>query len=268
MKVHHVLNRISIIVLIFAAGYPLSAASSQLPTGREVIEAWIQAGGGRKELLKIENSVTRGTLDIKTLGLEGTFTIYMARPNKIRARFDIEGFGVIERGFDGNVYWDRRTSTGPRILKGTERRINVALAYFDAVYYDQIFKEIRCEGTEEVQGQPCYKIALVPEGCDPITVYYAQETGLPLKEELVVQRLYRRDRVVNTIKGYKKINGLHIPHLNIEHVAGTVTHRQTESIEFNATLPEGIFTLPEDVRALLDEEKALDASPSSDVFVD
>jgi hypothetical protein len=62
------------------------------------------------------------------------------------------------------------------------------------------------------------------------------------------------DHVVNAVKEYKTMNGLCVPYLNVEQVQGTVTHRRTESIEFNVEMPDGIFDLPEDVKALLEEE--------------
>ena len=269
MKTHHIICRIcSVLILCYTCCPGLYAASSLLPTGTEVVERCIKASGGREEMLKVQNSLTKGTVEIKTLGLRGTFTVYRARPNKIRAQFDIEGLGVMERGFDGEVYWDKNVSTGARILQGPERQINVLLAYFDATYYDQIYREIRCDGVEEVEGQPCYKVALVPEGCDPITDYYAKDTSLPLREELTIQRLYHQDRLVNTVKEYKTINGLFMPYLNIEQLGGTLTYRRTDSIELNVALPEGIFDLPKDVKALLDQENVPDESSSQTHHVD
>ena len=69
--------------------------------------------------------------------------------------------------------------------------------------------------------------------------------------------------VTNTIMAYKDFDGQKMPSLKVQKVRDMETHRTVESIELNGKLPEGIFDLPQEIKALIKEQAALDANEVS-----
>ncbi len=65
--------------------------------------------------------------------------------------------------------------------------------------------------------------------------------------------------VTNTIMAYKTFDGQQMPALQVQKVRGMETHRTVQSVELNGVLPKGIFDLPEEIKALVQERAALEA---------
>jgi len=238
-------------------------AQSTPMTAQDIVEKAIRALGGRDKMLEVNHCFARGTLDIKSVDIQGTFKIYSARPNKFYAWFDVNSMGILERGFDGSVYWEKSSASGARIFTGDELKTNALLAAFDLLYYDQLYKELKFKGVSEVNNQPCHEIELIAEDCRPITIYFSQTTGLPVQQQFILPNIFEPVHVTNTIMGYNDIQGQHIPAVMVQKVSGMETHRTIQSIELNGELPEDIFGLPQVIKMLVKERTALDANEMS-----
>ncbi|MCF7975723.1 MAG: hypothetical protein K9N55_18035 [Phycisphaerae bacterium] len=260
MKTHKIKLDMKVLWLGLVFTSSLCAQTTFPLTAQDVVEKAIRTLGGRNKLLEVDHSLVQGTLDIKSVDIQGTFKIYSARPNKLYAWFDVNSMGILERGFDGKVYWEKSTASGPRIFTGDELKMNRLLAYFDLLYYDQIYKELQFKKLSQVNDQPCQEIDLIAQDCNPITLSFSKTTGLPIQQEFVIPDVFEPTHVTNTIMAYKEFNGHRIPSLMVQKVRGMETHRIIQSVEFNGKLPEGIFDLPQEIKALLREQAALDAN--------
>jgi hypothetical protein len=252
--------------LIFASCVRAQTATPL--TAQDIVEKAIRTLGGREKLLEVDHSLVQGTLDIKSAGIQGTFKIYSARPNKVYAWFDVNSMGILERGYDGEVYWEKSSASGARIFTGDELKMNRLLSYFDLLYYDQIYKELRFKNVSRVNDQPCHKIDLIAQGCNPITVSFSKTTGLPVQQEFIIPDVFEPTHVTNTIMAYKEVNGQRVPAVMVQKVRGMETHRTIQNVEFNGELPEGIFDLPEEIRTLLKEQAAWDANDAQLLFTE
>lgn len=248
---------------------PSIHAQSTIPlTAQDIVEKAIRTLGGRQKLLEVDHSLVKGTLDIKSVDIQGTFKIYSARPNKVYAWFDVNSMGVLERGYNGEVYWEKSSASGPRIFTGGELKVNRLLSYFDLLYYDQIYKELKIGSVSQVNNQPCQKIDLIAQGCNPITMSFSKTTGLPIQQEFVMPDVFEPTQVTNTIMAYKEFNGQQIPAVMVQQVRGMETLRTIQSVEFNGEFPEGIFELPQEIKTLLKEQAAQDANDAKTLFTE
>jgi len=229
-------------------------------TAQDIIEKAIRALGGRDKMLEVDHSLVQGTLDIKSVDIQGTYKIYSARPNRLYARFDVDTMGILERGFDGHVYWEKSSASGARIFKGDELKMNVLLAHFDLLYYDQIYKELKYMKAAEINQQMCYEVDLIASDCEPVTMHFSQTTGLPIQQDFLMPSVFQTIPVTNTIMAYNDVKGQQIPSLMVQKVRGMETHRTVQSVELNGVLPKGIFDLPQEIRTLLQEQAAQDAN--------
>ena len=260
-------TRLAILALAAAgllAGLGASAAPEEgLPTGKEVMERAIKAAGGREAFAKLNNRVVKAKLELKPMGLTGTATTYQARPCKAHSAIDIEGVGTILRGYDGDTMWEIHPMFGTRVVDGEEKAVMFVLSQFDESNYEALYETIECVGTEDVDGTACYKVLATPKGGKPMTVYYAKESGLPLKSVFSLQTPAGEFPTETRPSEFKEVDGITIPHRVEETVAGTEIHTVTESIQHNVEMPDDRFDLPEEIKNLLERTKEEEAKPQA-----
>jgi hypothetical protein len=228
------------------------AAKEKLPSGEEIVERSIEAAGGREALAKITNRVAEGTLEIKGMGIKGTLITYQARPNKTYSKVDIEGIGSIEQGTDGKVVWELHPMTGPRIQQGAERAAMLLLSHFDETTYKERYEKIECVGTEDVDGEVCYKVVLTPKEATPLTTYYSKQSGLPLKVVLTFPHQFGKIKIESTMSDYREVDGILLPHQTVEKVLAVEARTKVTSYKHNVDLPEDRFRLPPEIKALIE----------------
>ena len=246
------------LILGLVCSTPLHAQTAATLTAQDVVEKAIRALGGREKMLEVSHSLVQGTLDIKSVDIQGTYKIYSARPNKLYAWFDVNTMGVLERGYDGNVYWEKNSASGARIFSGAELKMNVLLAHFDLLYYDQIYRELKYNKVSEINDQSCHEVRFLAPECEPITMHFSHATGLPIQQDFVMPSVFQPIPVTNTIMAYRQFDGQQLPAVMVQKVRGMETHRTVQSVELNGKLPEGIFELPKEIKALIREQAAED----------
>jgi carboxyl-terminal processing protease len=78
---------------------------SGLPSVDEIVGRYIEAIGGRSALGKLNSRVSRGTVELQSMGLTGTAEIYEQAPNKSTLIINVDGLGTIQQTFDGTIAW-------------------------------------------------------------------------------------------------------------------------------------------------------------------
>ena len=245
------LSAMLLALLPVAAGSQETAPKEKLPSGREIVERSIEAIGGKEVLKKINNRVGEGTLEIKGLGIKGKLASYQARPNKMYTLVEIEGIGKIEQGCDGEVVWEMSTLTGARIKQGEERAALLLFSHFDESELLEKFEKIECVGVEEVEGEPCYKVVATPKEAPPITTCYSKQSGLALKAVLTYPHQAGKLDIENLMQDYREVDGLLLPHRNVEKVMTIESLVTIDKFRHNVELPEDRFAPPDAIQALM-----------------
>jgi carboxyl-terminal processing protease len=76
-----------------------------MPSVDQIIDRYIEALGGRKALEKLTSRVSKGTIELQSMGLTGTTEVYEQAPNKSSTIINVEGLGTIQQTFDGTRSW-------------------------------------------------------------------------------------------------------------------------------------------------------------------
>jgi len=243
------------IVAILAAGIFASASEEALPPADQILDAYVEATGGRDAYDRISNRVTRGTMEIVGQGVTMDLTIYNAKAGKLYMIVESEATGRIEKGTDGKVVWENSAMMGPQIKEGQERSDFLREAALDKyARWREVYGDAECVGAESVDGNPAYKVNLTPKDGRPQSLYFDQASKLLVKVDLTVENPMGVIPVETYLRDYRKVDGLLLPYTARVVVMGQERLMTTESIEQNVDLPEDRFGLPEEVRALLDDE--------------
>jgi len=241
---------ISLSALIVAAVHG-EAAAEKAPTGAEIIDRYIESSGGLKAYDAIENRKATASLSIPLQGMTFNVTIWSARPNAAYTLIESDMLGRIEKGVSGDVVWEKSIMTGPVIKEGSERETTLREAVFEKfVYWRDHFDTAEFEGEEMVGSIDCWKVLLTPKAGDPLTIFFEKESGLIKRVDTVVEMEMGRIPVEAHLSDYREQDGIMISFKTVIKVLGQERIFTTTSVEHNIEMPEGIFDLPEEIKAL------------------
>lgn len=252
---------VSIVALFtFCVYLDLYASEEKLPTPEEIIEKYIEASGGKEAHGKINNRKIEISGKVVPMGIEAKVFIYQERPDKYYILTDLGTMGHERSGSDGKIAWVISPFSGTRIFEGEElanRLLDWAFNGPDG--YDTSYKMMKTEGIEEINGKICYKVVKIPaEGSTRIT-YYDKESYLIVKTIADAKSPQGTFKVESYFEGSQKVNDIIFPHkINIFIMGQAYNELIYDKIELNTEMPEGIFDMPEEIKAIM-KKKELDS---------
>jgi hypothetical protein len=247
----------ALLLVYLAAPGALLAQEEKLPKAETILDKYIEVTGGKAAYEKLNNRVTKATVEMVGQGIKFAVTTYGAKPAKAYNLMESEAFGKIERGTDGEVVWEINVMTGPQIKEGEERAFFLREAVFNAsLKWRKLYKKVECVGLETVDEKPCYKVVLTPAEGSPETSYYGKESGLLVKVEASLTTPMGKIPFESHVSDYKEVDGVMFPYKVRVIVMGSERVVTTESIEHNVKIPADRFDLPAEIQALLEREKS------------
>jgi hypothetical protein len=231
----------------------LYATEEGLPTPEQIIEKNIRATGGKEAYEKIKNRKTEMTGRVVPFGIEAKAIYYQERPNKFYALTDLGARGKERSGSDGKIAWVISPISGDRVLKGEELANKLLDNSFNgADGYDTPYKMMKTEGIEEINGKSCYKVVKTPERGSTRTTYYDKESFLIVKS---VTDLITQQGTISAETYYEdmqQVDGIFFPHRITTFLMGKEYNEIIlDKIELNIEMPEGIFEMPEEIKAIM-----------------
>lgn len=254
---HAVVSVLAAAVLALA-GTPgvLQASNKALPKGDKVLDDYAKAIGGKNAHAKLQNRVTKGTLEMVGMSIKGVITSYYARPNKHVSILESDVFGQVLSGTDGDVAWEISAMKGPSLKTGAERALLLREAIFDApVHWRKLYTKAECVGTEAVDETPCYKVIATPKEGKPETRYYDEESHLLVKTEMTIESAMGDIPVETYFSDYKQVDGVLVAH-KAKSVIGGMQQMLIviESVEHGVEIPADRFDLPPEIKALVEKD--------------
>ncbi len=248
----------AILTMLFVANTCLQAAeqvadSQQeiLPTGKEVVERNIVASGGYEAFAKLENRTAKATIIINPAGIKGKITTCHEKSGKIRVRMNMEGLGIIDKGYDGQAFWEKNPMTGPRLVDGKERAMMVLLTQFNPTEYEDHYQKIENIGTETVAGTDCYMVRFTPKTIKAFTVWFSIESALEVKREMTIYNQMGELEMEMRNYDYREVDGIKIPFKTISRGFNMEEVITLSRVVHNQELPENRFTLPNEIKQLV-----------------
>jgi hypothetical protein len=223
-----------------------------LPKAEEILDKYVEAIGGLTALEKIENRISRGTMNIAAAGIQLSVAIYQARPNKAYSVIESAATGKIETGTDGSTAWQISATAGPQLVEGKEKTFQLYMNIFDRmVYWRKVYKQVETAGIEDVAGKACYKVVVTPPELPPQTLYFDKETNLLTKVSLTTETQVGTIPVETAMSDYRRVDGILLAHKNVIKTIGPERITTIEKYEHNVTLPADRFAPPAEIKALI-----------------
>lgn len=245
-----------LLLVAVGRGYGDDKPAAKLPTAKEVLLRFQQAIGGVEEFAKRKSQHAIGTVGMPAQQLSGKMEVFAARPNKLLVKMEMPGIGQMTTGFDGKVGWMNSALTGAMLLPEKVVTEMSTQADFDhALHRPEDYTTLDMLGTEDFEGEPCYKLKLVHKTGYATTEFFSQKSGLQKgfiakqQNPLGAGEITAKSIVVE----YKNFGGMLLPSKVIQELSGIQNVMTISEMEFD-NVPEETFVLPEAVKPLINKE--------------
>jgi hypothetical protein len=229
---------------------PAPATAQDLPDAETLIAAYVEALGGAEQY-RGSSSVTRGTLAMPAMGLEGSFVLYQADPNQMRMVVTLPGIGEIQEGFDGEVAWSLNPITGPQVLEGAA----LAQAREQATTLASLRDPSTRESVETLErtdfdGEACWKVRISWNSGRQSYDCYSVETGLLIATEGILASPMGDIPSLALYRDYQEMNGRMVATRLVQRVAGQEQVLRISGFEITEVTDEDVG-LPPQIRTLV-----------------
>ncbi|MCE2966194.1 MAG: hypothetical protein ACK5WB_13280 [Phycisphaerales bacterium] len=235
------------------AASPAGTEPAALPAAEALLERFVAATGGRERHARLGARLSTG--EVEVVGqIRGTVTIHQKAPGQMIVRTVLAQLGTIEQGTDGVRAWEKTATRPPRLLEGTELaafRRQAAMHW--AMEPGALYREMRTIGRSRLADRSLLDVRLIATDGSAMVASFDEQTGLLLATSWDVPRPDGQKIAVRvTYERYTAADGVMVPMRMTTLVDGRAISTMTlEKVEHPATMDDGMFTMPEDVRALL-----------------
>jgi outer membrane lipoprotein-sorting protein len=245
----------------------LTGAAMQAQTADEIINKHLQARGGKDKIKAIQSERMTGKL-VMGQGMEAPVIMELARPNKMRMEFTLQGMTGIQ-AYDGKAGWSVMPFMGktePEKMSDEDIKQAEDQADMDGMLVDYKEKghQVEYAGKEDVEGTPAYKLKVTKKNGDVVNVYIDADSYMEIKQAGKVKVRGQEIEGQSTFGDFKTVDGLIFP-FSIEQKAQGAPGGMTISIskiEVNPTLDASRFTMPAAKPAAAAPEKKDEKAPA------
>jgi zinc protease len=228
-----------------AFGYKLEMKKDALPEGlsaANILEDYLSAIGGKSLLSKVKTMTTMGEIAIG--GQKITMTSKVMQPSLGSIVMSMNGMNVSEQVVNGDVAKVSQMGNGQVIKKGEPgfEDFQEMTNLFPQVSYLQADYKIELKGTEDIDGNPCYKLMITKPNGSTTTEFYNTKTNLLVRS--VTNRTMGPNEVtqINTYDDYRAVDGITIPFKTVsEGLMPMPLSIITKEVKINVPLSEGDF---------------------------
>jgi predicted Zn-dependent peptidase len=206
-------------------------------TGMEVISNYVKAIGGKEKLQKVNDVTTKMGMSMQGMKIE--IISKQKAPNKMSVE-TLMGTNVLSKQVCNGVKAMVKSQMGNNELTGAELEEMLAQSTLNAeLYLDKMGITVELKGSEDVEGQPAWKVQMnLPSGKNTVD-FYDQKSGLKVKS--VAQQ--GQMSVTTLYSDYREVEGVLFP-FKLKQSAGPQSFDiAVSAIEVNKGIDDLVFAL-------------------------
>jgi outer membrane lipoprotein-sorting protein len=227
------------------------AALAQTPasgqTAKEILAKWIEAQGGAQALAAVKDTTITGSVQLVSMGINGTVTMYQKEPNMMRLDIEVMGM-VITQAFDGQTAWmvDPQTGATTEMPENASQEFKRQALGNDAVLNPEKYGiKYDFKGKEKLDNKEYLVLEQTMSDGHKTTIYIDPATYLTYKTKGTALGQAGVEVMAETITtDYKKVDGLLIAHSMTQYQDGQEFMRMTMTkVVFNSGLEDSFFKM-------------------------
>lgn len=216
------------------------------PRAAEVLDAFVEATGGREAYAAVATRVSRGTVRLgEAAGPELRVTVRLARPDRGLSVQESAYYGRAVSGSAEGRAWSEDLMEGPRWLPSEAARGVLRSHDLDGLArWRESFREVRYLGVEEVGGADCHHLRLQTPWGAWEERWFALSDGLMVRSEEEAVLSLGRAAVTTTLDDYRGVGGVRLPFRARIEALGQLRIVELVEVEQNVDLDPGEFRPP------------------------
>jgi hypothetical protein len=228
-----------------ATPLPQAAGGEGSLTAEEIIEKSLAATGGRQAHQRLTSVRMLGTFELPAVGATGKVELLAKAPNKRLTRTEVEGFGEVKQGFDGEVAWADNPMQGYVELSGDALAVIRREAVFlGDLKWRELYARAELKGKQKLGEREVYVVQLTPREGKPITRYYDAESFLLVRADAEQPTMQGMTVVETRFSDYRDVGGRKLPFTITQLIPdGELIVRITE-VQENVEIPDALFRPP------------------------
>jgi outer membrane lipoprotein-sorting protein len=220
-------------------------ASSQ--TAQEILGKWIEAQGGAKALEAVKDTTIFGSIELVTMGISGTATMYQKEPNMMRLDIEVMGM-VITQAYDGEIAWmvDPQTGATTQMPENASQEFKRQALGNGAILNPEKYGiKYDFKGKEKLEDKEYLVLEQTTADGHKTTIYLDPATYLTYKAKGTALGQAGVEIMAETITtDYKKVDGLLIAHSMTQYQDGQEYMRMTiTKVVLNSNLEDSFFKM-------------------------
>ena len=179
-------------------------------TAKSVMEAYINAIGGRDKVSLVKTTLATADVTIEGMPFSPKAVVKTMAPNKSSMEMMIEGMGTVMKSkFDGQSGYQEQQG---RKIPMSEKEVNAQKAkkaLFPELNYDSA--ELVLDSKTTIDGVDVYKVK-VTKGDETSLRFYDANTGLLVRTEKTTEAQGQEVTTVEDLSNYSPVNGVMFPY--------------------------------------------------------
>lgn len=225
-------------------GNPVTASLKPLPAGisaKKVIDNYLKAVGGEKELSKISDITIKRTAD--TQYGKVSLTTKQKAPNKYNMTAKMGIMTIQEVTFDG-IRGKSKGMQGKKEIVGRElEELQEEAIINQEMQYQKLGYKLDLKGIEEINGKDCYVVEITNTKGKKTTEWYDIQTGLKVRVAKTISTEQGTTVQQSDLLEYKEINGIKYPNVVSTTIGQMPIKLVLESVEVNQKIKDTEFTV-------------------------
>ncbi len=238
------------------------AGNDQPPDADTLINKSIEAAGGKEAMLAIKSMSLKGTISMPAQKISGTVEV-LRKADKSLLLAEIPGIGQIRSGIDGDIAYEHSDIMGSRLLSDDEKeKLLDGMDPQSQINHFNDLKDKTVIGPEQVGDNMAWVLSGITKKNDKETHWIDTKTFLTLKSDMSITVQMGKMRGVSEMSDYKTVDKITMP-MTIKQTVGpaSVVLEFTE-VKINPEIDDAKFTLPDEVKKLVEQAKAAKTSTS------
>jgi len=209
-----VLRRVFAVLILTAFLSPVASfAQEATPTAEQILNRYVQALGGRENILKVTSRVMTGIFQIDGQD-HGTVEVFYKTPNLYHSIVKINEYGTIDSGHDADGGWEKSPELPLRAQTGADlARSRRELDLHKAVKLAQLYRSMTVKGKGQTADHDAWLLVAVPEEGYPETMYFDTKSGLLLRVDLQLDTEGGPTAVERHYDDYRLVEGVRVAHV-------------------------------------------------------
>ena len=224
-----------------------ATTTAPMPSVKKLLDDYVKAIGGEAAVRRTSRRVSKGTIEIISMGAKGTVEIFQQAPNKIALVTTLPGLGVFKEGFDGTAGWAQDPFSGLRDKSGAElARTKREASFYRDIEMAKIYPKMAVAGIEKINGRDAYVIEAAPAeaGSTPDKFYFDKETALIVRFDSMSVTPQGTIPVEAYLEDYKPVDSVKMPFTMRQSLAGSDIIIRLTEVKHDAPSDAAKFNKP------------------------